>query len=130
MAPEVISEKYIAECKKDMADMNIEPATVHPQATKEIDGMIEMIQKLVDNGHAYVASDGTVYFSVTSDPDYGKLSHKNMDEMMSGLRDLKVSGEEQKRDPNDFVLWKPMKEGEPTGIHPGARDVRLAHRVL
>ena len=60
VAPEVISEKYIAECKKDMADMNIEPATVHPQATKEIDGMIEMIQKLVDNGHAYVASDGTV----------------------------------------------------------------------
>ena len=90
--PEVISERYIAECKRDMSDMNIEPATVHPQATKEIDGMIEMIQKLIDNGHAYVAEDGTVYFSVASDPDYGKLSHKNMDEMMSGLRDLKVSG--------------------------------------
>ena len=113
VAPEVISERYIAECKRDMADMNIEPATVHPQATKEIDGMIEMIQKLIDNGHAYVAEDGTVYFSVASDPDYGKLSHKNMDEMMSGLRDLKVSGEEQKKDPNDFVLWKPKKEGEP-----------------
>ena len=111
--PEVISERYIAECKRDMSDMNIEPATVHPQATKEIDGMIEMIQKLIDNGHAYVAEDGTVYFSVASDPDYGKLSHKNMDEMMSGLRDLKVSGEEQKKDPNDFVLWKPKKEGEP-----------------
>ena len=113
VAPEVISERYIAECKRDMSDMNIEPATVHPQATKEIDGMIEMIQKLIDNGHAYEAEDGTVYFSVASDPDYGKLSHKNMDEMMSGLRDLKVSGEEQKKDPNDFVLWKPKKEGEP-----------------
>ncbi len=111
--PAVISERYIEECKKDMEAMNIKPATVHPQATKEIDGMIEMIQKLIDNGHAYVVDDGTVYFSVPSDKDYGRLSHKNMDEMMSGLRDLKVSGEEQKRDPNDFVLWKPKKEGEP-----------------
>ena len=111
--PSEISEKYIAECKKDMAAMNIEPATVHPQATKEIEGMIDMIQKLIDSGHAYVVEDGTVYFSVPSDKNYGKLSHKNMDEMMSGLRELKVSGEEQKRDPNDFVLWKPKKEGEP-----------------
>lgn len=111
--PSVVSERYIAECKKDMAAMNIKPATMHPQATKEIAGMIEMIQTLIDRGHAYVADDGTVYFDVKSDPDYGKLSHKNMDEMMSGLRELKVSGEEQKRDPNDFVLWKPKKEGEP-----------------
>ncbi|MDO4266244.1 MAG: cysteine--tRNA ligase [Eubacteriales bacterium] len=111
--PSVISERYIAECKKDMADMNIEPATTHPQATKEIAGMIDMIQALIDRGHAYVAEDGTVYFDVSSDPGYGKLSHKNMDEMMSGLRELKVSGEEQKKNPSDFVLWKPKKEGEP-----------------
>lgn len=108
-----ISEKYIAECRKDMSDLNVKPATVHPQATKEIDGMIEMIQTLIDKGHAYVAEDGTVYFAVSTDKGYGKLSHKDMNEMMSGLRDLKVSGEEQKKDPNDFVLWKPKKEGEP-----------------
>ncbi len=108
-----VSEKYIAECKKDMDALNVKPATVHPQATKEIDGMIRMIQQLIDNGHAYVAEDGTVYFKVSTDKNYGKLSHKDMNEMMSGLRDLKVSGEEQKQDPNDFVLWKPKKEGEP-----------------
>ncbi len=114
----VISERYIAECKKDMNDLNVKPATVHPQATKEIDGMIKMIQKLIDNGHAYVADDGTVYFAVSTDKGYGKLSHKDMNEMMSGLRDLKVSGEEQKKDPNDFVLWKPKKEGEPSWQSP------------
>ena len=114
----VISERYIAECKKDMSDLNVKPATVHPQATKEIDGMIKMIQQLIDNGHAYVAEDGTVYFAVATDKGYGKLSHKDMNEMMSGLRDLKVSGEEQKKDPNDFVLWKPKKEGEPSWPSP------------
>ena len=113
VSSEVISERYIEECKKDMAAMNIKPATTHPQATKEIDGMIRMIQQLIDKGHAYVAEDGTVYFAVETDPGYGKLSHKDMNEMMSGLRDLKVSGEEQKRNANDFVLWKPKKEGEP-----------------
>lgn len=111
--PTVISERYIMECKKDMSAMNIKPATTHPQATKEIEGMIKLIQKLIDKGHAYVVEDGTVYFSVESDPGYGKLSHKNMDEMMSGLRELKVSGEDQKKNPNDFVLWKPKKDGEP-----------------
>ena len=109
----VISERYIKECKKDMADLNIKPATVHPKATEEIDGMIRMISTLIEKGHAYVAEDGTVYFAVNTDKTYGKLSGKNLDEMMSGLRDLKVSGEEQKKDPNDFVLWKPKKEGEP-----------------
>ena len=57
---ETITERYIAECKKDMASLNVRPATTHPQATKEIDGMIEMIKKLIDKGHAYVAKDGTV----------------------------------------------------------------------
>ena len=110
---ETISKRYIEECKKDMEGMNVLPATTHPLATEEIGGMIDMIQTLIDKGHAYVAKDGTVYFRVSSDPGYGKLSHKNMDEMMSGLRELKVTGEDMKEDPNDFVLWKPKKEGEP-----------------
>ena len=109
----VISERYIKECKKDMKAMNIEPATVHPQATQEIQGMIDMIQTLIDKGHAYAAEDGTVYFKTGSFEEYGKLSHKNLDELQSGFREIKVTGEEGKEDPNDFVLWKPKKEGEP-----------------
>lgn len=108
-----ISEKYIAECKKDMEGMNILPADTHPQATKEIEGMIDMIKDLIDKGHAYVSNDGTVYFRVKSFPEYGKLSHKNIDELQSGLRELKVSGENDKEASYDFVLWKPKKEGEP-----------------
>ncbi|MGN0158728.1 MAG: cysteine--tRNA ligase [Brotaphodocola sp.] len=110
---DVISRRYIDECKKDMADMNVKPATTHPLATQEIDGMLDMIQTLIEKGHAYVAKDGTVYFRTKSFKEYGKLSHKNLDEMMSGLRELKVTGEDMKEDPSDFVLWKPKKEGEP-----------------
>lgn len=110
---DVISERYISECKKDMESMNVRPATVHPQATQEICGMLEMIQELIDNGHAYVADDGTVYYRVRSFRDYGKLSHKNLDDLEGGKRSLLVSGEDQKEDPLDFVLWKPKKEGEP-----------------
>lgn len=111
--PSVISERYIAECKKDMEALHVKPATTHPKATCEIGGMIEMIQTLIDKGHAYVAQDGTVYFKTRSFPGYGKLSHKNLDDLRSGGRSLLVSGEEQKQDPLDFVLWKPKKEGEP-----------------
>ena len=85
---EDISQRYIAECKKDMEGMNIKPATKNPKATEEIGGMLDMIQTLIDKGHAYVAADG-------------------------GNRSLLVSGEDQKEDPLDFVLWKPKKEGEP-----------------
>lgn len=110
---EVISKRYIEECKKDMEGLNVRPATKHPLATEEIPGMLEMIQTLMDKGHAYAAPDGTVYFRVKSFKDYGKLSHKNLDELQSGFREIKVTGEEGKEDPNDFVLWKPKKEGEP-----------------
>lgn len=114
---EEISERYIKECKKDMADMNVKPATTHPQATKEIDGMIEMIETLVEKGYAY-AVDGTVYFRTRKFDEYGKLSHKNLDDLRSGNRSLLVSGEDQKEDPLDFVLWKPKKEGEPFWVSP------------
>ena len=108
-----ISKRYIAECKKDMEMMNVKPATKNPQATQEIGGMIEMINTLIEKGHAYVAADGTVYFRTKSFKEYGKLSHKNLDDLQSGFREIKVTGEEGKEDPTDFVLWKPKKEGEP-----------------
>ncbi len=118
VSAEEISSRYISECKKDMEGMNVKPATTHPLATQEIDGMIEMIQTLVDKGYAYAAKDGTVYFRVKKFKEYGKLSHKNLDDLQSGFRSLQVSGEEQKEDPLDFVLWKPKKEGEPFWTSP------------
>ena len=116
-----VSERYIAECKKDMADMNVKPATTHPMATQEIPGMIDMIQTLIDKGYAY-AVNGTVYFRTRKFGPYGKLSHKNLDDLRSGNRSLLVSGENEKEDPLDFVLWKPRKEGRGPS--------RLAYRVL
>lgn len=117
VSAEEISQRYIAECKKDMADMNVKPATTHPLATQEIDGMIDMIRTLIDKGYAYNV-DGTVYFRTRRFGEYGKLSHKNLDDLRSGNRSLLVSGEDQKEDPLDFVLWKPKKEGEPFWVSP------------
>ncbi len=109
----VISQRYIEECKKDMAAMNVRPATAHPLATNEIGGMLEMIRTLEEKGYAYKAADGTVYFRTRNFKEYGKLSHKNLDDLQGGNRSLLVSGEDQKEDALDFVLWKPKKEGEP-----------------
>ena len=114
---EEISQRYIAECKKDMDGMNIEPATTNPMATQEIDGMIDMISTLIEKGYAY-EKNGTVYFRTRQFKDYGKLSHKNLDDLRSGNRALLVSGEDEKEDPLDFVLWKPKKEGEPAWESP------------
>ena len=112
-----IAERYIKECKQDMAAMNVRPATTHPRATQEIAGMIEMISTLIEKGFAYEVN-GTVYFRTRKDPYYGKLSHKNLDDLRSGGRSLLVTGEDQKEDPLDFVLWKPKKEGEPSWPSP------------
>lgn len=112
-----ISSRYIQECKKDMEDMNVLPATVHPLATQEIDGMIEMISRLIEKGYAYAAADGTVYYRTGKFAEYGKLSHKNLEDLQAGHRDIKVTGD-LKEDPFDFVLWKPKKEGEPAWESP------------
>ena len=107
-----ISSRYIEECKKDMAGLNVRPATMHPLATQEIDCMLQMISTLIDKGFAYPAADGTVYFRTRKFEEYGKLSHKNLDDLQAGHREIKVTGE-GKEDSLDFVLWKPKKEGEP-----------------
>ncbi len=109
----VISDRYIEECRKDMKALNVKPATKHPQATQEICGMLDMIGSLIDKGYAYMAEDGTVYYRTRKFQEYGKLSHKNIDDLRAGNRALLVSGMDQKEDPLDFVLWKPKKEGEP-----------------
>ena len=108
----VISERYIKEVKKDMKDMNVQEATTHPKATEEIPDMIAMVETLIQKGYAYEVN-GTVYFRTRQFQEYGKLSHKNLDDLRSGNRSLKVSGEDEKEDSLDFVLWKPKKEGEP-----------------
>ena len=113
----VISERYIKEAQADMNALNVKEATHHPKATEEIDGMIDMIQTLIDKGHAY-AVNGTVYFKTRSFAEYGKLSKKNIDDLQAGHREIKVTGEEGKADPLDFVLWKPKKEGEPAWQSP------------
>ena len=116
VSADVITKRYIAECVKDMQGMNVKEATTHPKATEEISGMIEMISTLIDKGYAYATQDGTVYFRTRKFADYGKLSHKNLDDLESGHRKekeaIKVTGEDTKEDPLDFVLWKPKKEGE------------------
>lgn len=112
-----VSKRYIAECKKDMEGMNVRPATVHPLATEEIGGMVEMISTLIEKGFAY-EKNGTVYYRTRKFQDYGKLSHKNLDDLRSGNRSLLVTGEDEKEDPLDFVLWKPKKEGEPAWESP------------
>ncbi len=117
VSAEEISKRYIAECKKDMDGMNIEPATTNPLATEEIGGMVNMIETLIDKGYAY-EKNGTVYYRTRQFKDYGKLSHKNLDDLRSGERSLLVTGEDEKEDPLDFVLWKPKKEGEPSWPSP------------
>lgn len=109
-----ISERYIKEFRTDMDALNVKEATVHPKATQEIDGMIEMIGDLIKKGHAY-AKNGTVYFKTRSFADYGKLSKKKIDDLEAGAR---IAVSEEKEDPMDFVLWKPKKEGEPYWTSP------------
>ncbi|HIW58890.1 MAG TPA: cysteine--tRNA ligase [Candidatus Anaerobutyricum avicola] len=109
-----ISEKFIKECEKDMHALNVKEATHHPKATEEIDGMIEMIQELIDKGYAY-EKNGTVYFRTRKFNHYGQLSNKNLDDMMAGIR---IAVSDEKEDAMDFVLWKPKKEGEPSWPSP------------
>lgn len=105
----VISERYIEEAKKDAEGLNVEPATKNPKVTEEMDGIIEMIQTLIDKGHAYEVN-GSVFYDTKSFADYGKLSGKNIDDLEAGAR---IAVDETKKNPMDFVLWKPKKEGEP-----------------
>ena len=110
----VISERYIAEYRADMAALGILPPHVEPKATEHVPQMIELIERLLKRGTAYVL-EGDVYFEVRRFPSYGKLSGKNLDELEAGAR---VDVDERKRDPLDFALWKTGKPGEPSWSSP------------
>ena len=98
----VISERYIAEAKKDAEGLNVEPATYNPKVTEEMPEIIEMIKTLIEKGHAYEVN-GSVFYDTKSFPDYGKLSGKNIDDLEAGHRDIKVAGEDEKEDPLDIL---------------------------
>lgn len=109
-----LGDKYIAEYWKDARALGIRPATHHPRATEHMDDIIRLIQTLIDKGHAY-ESDGDVYFSVQSFPQYGHMSGQDMEELSAGER---VEVGESKRHPMDFALWKAEKPGEPSWDSP------------
>ena len=104
-----IAERYIAEHDEDMCALGVAPPTVAPRATENIDGMIRLIQRLVDSGLAYVV-DGNVYYAVERFRSYGKLSGRSTEELLAGAR---VEVNERKQNPLDFALWKASKAGEP-----------------
>jgi cysteinyl-tRNA synthetase len=112
--PFELAERYIEEFREHLADLNILPATIYPRATEEIDNIIEMVQGLIDKEHAY-ESKGDVYFFVSSDEDYGKLSGRKLEDMQSGFR---IDVDERKETPMDFALWKASKPGEPSWESP------------
>jgi len=105
-----LAERYINDYRQNLADLNIQPATSNPRATRTMPQIIDMVQGLVDKGYAYAASNGDVYFRVTKDDDYGKLSARKLDDMQAGAR---IEVEELKEHPMDFALWKSAKPGEP-----------------
>jgi cysteinyl-tRNA synthetase len=105
--PSVVTERYERFYLDDMGALGVNPPTIAPHATQEIGPMIEMIERLVERGNAYEA-EGHVLFSVPSDPDYGSLSRRDREAMVAGAR---VEVAPYKRDPADFVMWKPSDEG-------------------
>jgi cysteinyl-tRNA synthetase len=107
--PLKLSQRYILDYAKDLASLNVLPATSNPQVSTTMPHIIKFIEGLIQKGHAYAASNGDVYFSVTSDDDYGRLSGRKLDDMQAGSR---IEVEEAKTHPMDFALWKAAKEGE------------------
>jgi cysteinyl-tRNA synthetase len=114
VTPDELTERYIDEWRADLGALNVLPATVYPRATEEIGPIVAMIERLIAVGAAY-AVDGDVYYRVRSFPGYGKLSHRQLDDLLSGAR---IEVDERKEDPLDFALWKAAKPGEPSWESP------------
>ncbi|HHY88072.1 MAG TPA: cysteine--tRNA ligase [Chloroflexi bacterium] len=113
--PFQLAERYIQQYERNLADLNVLPATVNPRATREIEHIQKIIQELIAKGYAYPTADGDVYFRVRKDEDYGKLSRRSFDDVRGGTR---VEVDEAKEDPLDFALWKSAKPGEPSWDSP------------
>lgn len=113
---DVISNRYIEEAFKDADGLNVKRATFHPRVTQEIENIIKMISKLIEKGYAY-EDNGTVYFDTKAFNEYGKLSKKNLDELIAGASE-RVQQDDAKKNSTDFVLWKPQKPGEPKWSSP------------
>ncbi|OFZ21939.1 MAG: cysteine--tRNA ligase [Bdellovibrionales bacterium GWB1_55_8] len=111
---EAIAQKYTAEVERDYAAAGMLEPTHKTTVTSHIQEIVSLIERIISNGKAYVV-DGEVLFSIESFPDYGKLSHKNIEDLVAGAR---VSVSEKKRNPLDFSLWKPAKPGEPSWDSP------------
>ncbi len=109
-----LGERFIKEYFEDAQSLGIHKASVHPKATENIDAIIDVVKKLVDNGYAYEV-DGNVYFSAKKFKEYGKLSHQPLDALEAGAR---IDVNEHKKDPMDFVVWKSQKPGEPAWESP------------
>ncbi|HSM24649.1 MAG TPA: cysteine--tRNA ligase, partial [Anaerolineaceae bacterium] len=112
--PFKLAEEYIHDYEQNLSDLNIKPATFNPRATQEIDQILEMISGLIEKGYAYPA-DGDVYFRVTKDEDYGRLSGRKLEDMQAGAR---ISVDERKEHPMDFALWKAARPDEPAWDSP------------
>ena len=123
-----ISNKYIEEAFRDADGLNVKRATVHPRVTEEMDGIIAMVQTLIDKGFAY-EDHGTVYYDTKKFPEYGKLSRKNLDELIAGASE-RVTIDDAKKNPTDFVLWKPKRGRTQLDIPLGRGQTRLAYRML
>lgn len=108
--PEEVAAEFSDAFIEQMHRLNVLDPDIRPRATREIPAMIEMIQGLIEQGHAYAPGNGDVYFSVRSDPSYGCVSGRNVDELKVGAR---IEANDEKRDPLDFALWKAAKPGEP-----------------
>ena len=112
-----LADRFIAEYYKDAKALGIRPASVHPKATEHIPEIIELITRLIDNGHAYAVPSGDVYYRVSAFPGYGKLSGQNMEDRESGASE-RLNVETDKESPEDFALWKAQKPGEPAWDSP------------
>lgn len=110
-----LGEHFIEEYFKDAKGLNIRPATVHPKATEHIEDIIRLISRLIEEGHAYVAENGDVYYDTESFKDYGKLSGQDLDDLEMGAR---IEVNDVKKNPMDFALWKAKKPGEPAWESP------------
>jgi cysteinyl-tRNA synthetase len=113
--PFKLAQRYINDYAQNLRDLNILPATSNPRATQTMDKILAMVQGLVQKGFAYAASNGDVYFRVTKDKQYGKLSGRKLEDMQAGAR---IEVDEAKEHPMDFALWKAAKPGEPAWDSP------------